>query len=164
MALLNDSKYGYAIHDDVIRLSLLRGTTWPDPAADEGHHEFAYALLPHSGTAAVADVAAEAHAFNVPLRLQPADGPTEETSWFRVDPGKLVLDTVKRAEDSPALVLRLYEPYGRRGRVRLSSTLPVSEARRANLLEDDGQRLNWKNGGVNLDFRPFEIITLKLSL
>ena len=34
---------------NVLRLSLLRSPEWPDPHADEGHHEFTYSLYPHGG-------------------------------------------------------------------------------------------------------------------
>ncbi len=50
VALLNDSKYGYDISGNVIRLSLLRATTWPDPEADRGHHHFCTACSPTPGT------------------------------------------------------------------------------------------------------------------
>ena len=48
-ALLTDSKYGYSLRGNVIGLSLLRSPIYPDPFADEGEHEFIYALYPHSG-------------------------------------------------------------------------------------------------------------------
>ena len=44
VALLNDCKYGYDIHGNVMRLSLLRGPGWPDPESDQGSHRFSYAL------------------------------------------------------------------------------------------------------------------------
>ena len=49
VALLNDSKYGYDIAGNVMRLSLLRSPTWPDPVADRGTHHFVYRLFPHAG-------------------------------------------------------------------------------------------------------------------
>ena len=49
VALLNDCKYGYDVHDNVIRLTLLKSATSPDPLADEGEHRMTYSLLPHSG-------------------------------------------------------------------------------------------------------------------
>src|SRR5262249_13023074 len=49
LSVLNDSKYGYDTRDNVIRLSVLRAPTWPDPHADEGVHRFTYALYPHAG-------------------------------------------------------------------------------------------------------------------
>ena len=55
VSLLNDCKYGYDIRDNVMRITLLRGTTTPDPNADEGPHAFTYALLPHAGNWTEAD-------------------------------------------------------------------------------------------------------------
>ena len=49
VALLNDCKHGYDIHGSVMRLSLLRAPTHPDPTADQGRHQFTYALMPHRG-------------------------------------------------------------------------------------------------------------------
>ncbi|MFQ5594987.1 MAG: alpha-mannosidase, partial [Anaerolineae bacterium] len=46
VSLLNDCKYGHDIHDNVIRLTLLRSPTDPDPQADWGEHHFMYSLLP----------------------------------------------------------------------------------------------------------------------
>jgi alpha-mannosidase len=39
--------HGYG---NVLRLSLLRSPEWPDPHANEGHHEFTYSLYPHGGS------------------------------------------------------------------------------------------------------------------
>ena len=49
LSLLNDSKYGYDAKGNVLRLSLLRSPEYPDPHADEGHHEFTYSVYPHGG-------------------------------------------------------------------------------------------------------------------
>jgi alpha-mannosidase len=49
VALLNDCKYGYDVRGDVLRLSLIKSATMPDSGADQGHHRFTYALLPHAG-------------------------------------------------------------------------------------------------------------------
>ena len=46
---MNDCKYGYDIHDGVMRLTLLKSPTFPN-AADKGYHEFTYSFLPHKGT------------------------------------------------------------------------------------------------------------------
>jgi len=49
VALLNNNKYGYACHGNVLRLSLIRSPKRPDDKADMGHHAFKYALFPHKG-------------------------------------------------------------------------------------------------------------------
>jgi alpha-mannosidase len=74
-----------------------------------------------------------------------------------------VLDTIKRAEDSDALVLRLYEAHGARGRARVGVAAPFSSARRANVLEDAGEELEVDGDAVLLPYRPHEILTVLLS-
>ena len=135
--MLTDSKYGYSAFGDTLRISLLRAPRSPDPEADRGLHRFAYALLPHAGDWQDAGVVDEAARVQLADPLRRASPPGQLVS---VD-GGLVLDTVKRAEDSDALVLRLYEPHGGRGvpphtgtgyrprAVRTCSSSPVSRSR-----------------------------------
>jgi alpha-mannosidase len=160
VALLNDCKYGWSCHGNELRLSLLRGPRSPDPQADIGRHEFAYALVPHAGGWREAGIVGEAVCFNAPLRATSATAPE---SFASVDDPNLVLDTIKRAEDSDALVLRLYETHGARGRARLRVAAPFSSAVRANVLEDDGEALEVEDGAVLVPYRPHEILTVKLS-
>jgi alpha-mannosidase len=160
VALLNDCKYGWSCHGSELRLSLLRAPRMPDPEADIGRHEFAYALMPHAGGWREAGVVAEAVRFNAPLRRSSAALPE---SFASVDDPNVVLDTIKRAEDSDALVLRLYEAHGARGLARLRVAAPFSSARRANVLEDDGEALVVDGDAVLMPYRPHEILTVKLS-
>jgi len=164
VALLNDSKYGYGVRGNVMRLSLLRSPLAPDPEADRGEHEFTYAVFPHPGSLTEGRVIEEAMSLNSPLILKPAGGSPGETSWFRTDRPGIMIDTVKRAEDSQAVVLRIYEAYGTRGRVRLKSAFPIRRAVRCNLLERREEPAAFDAEGVTLDLRPFEIVTLKLDL
>ena len=91
VALLNDSKHGYDIHDGVMRLSLLRAPTHPDPHADQGTHTFTYALMPHPGGFREAGVIQAAEDLNRPLRILPTNLPLGTTrSLVEVDtPQKL---------------------------------------------------------------------------
>ena len=73
VALLNDCKYGYDIHDNVMRLTLLKSATYPDPEADQGEHLMTYSLLPH-GRLARRSVLAEAYDLNDPLILRRVTG------------------------------------------------------------------------------------------
>jgi alpha-mannosidase len=159
VALLSESKYGYSTFGNELRMSLLRAPKMPDPEADMGSHRFAYALYPHAGRWQEGGVVAEARAFNAPFVWAPA--------WFEsllaVDTPDLVLDTVKLAEREDALVLRLYEAHGARGRARIALGVHVGSVVRANLLEDPtGDDLMGGEASVELDYRPFEIITLLL--
>jgi alpha-mannosidase len=164
VALLNDSKYGYSVHDNIMRLSLLRSPKMPDPDADMGRHKFRYALLPHSDTPVNAGVIEEGYSFNSPLLIYPTQDEQHSKSFFKVTGGSLFLDTVKKAEDSDAIILRLYEAHGKRGICRIESQLPVSGATQCDLLEIDESILEWNDNGMELSYSPFQLITLKLKM
>jgi alpha-mannosidase len=158
-ALLTDSKYGYSCLGGELRISLLRSPKSPDPEADMGRHEFAYALVPHAGGWREAGIVREAVCFNAPLRWT-ARPPAP--SFASVDDPNLVLDTIKRAEDSDALVLRLYEAHGARGVARVRLAVPFAEAVRANALEDEGDALAAEDGAVVVPYRPHEVVSVLL--
>jgi alpha-mannosidase len=159
VALLSESKYGYSVDANELRMSLLRAPGQPDPGADRGHHQFSYALLPHAGGWQDGDVVAEGFAFNRPLLFGRGLDPG---GWIAVD-GGLVLDTIKLAEDSGALVLRLYEADGGRGTAQIRPAFEFGAVTRANLLEEPLARVPVADGAIELRFRPFEIVTLLIE-
>jgi alpha-mannosidase len=95
---------------------------------------------------------------------------------FSVSHPSVVLETVKKAEEAGAagssLVLRAVESWGGRRKVRIHShLLRPARVTRVNLLEEpeaaaaDAEPLECKEEGViELVFKPFQIITLKLDL
>jgi alpha-mannosidase len=162
VALLSESKYGFSTHGNTLRMSLLRSPKMPDPQADMGRHAFAYAVMPHCGGWRDAGVVREAYCFNSPLLVVP--GETQAASFASVDDTNLVLDTIKKAEDDDRIVLRLYEAHGGRGKARLRLDAPIRSARFCNLLEDDGASATVRGGTIEVPYRPFEIISLKVAL
>jgi alpha-mannosidase len=146
-------------------LSLLRAPKSPDPKADIGLHSFAYAVVPHQGRWQEGDVVAEAFKFNFPLVWASNDGWTDGESWSfaSVDDANLVLDTIKRAEDSDALIIRLYECHGSRGLARLNLGTTFKSAKLSNILEAEGEPLNIVDGVVQVPYSPFQIITVALN-
>jgi len=167
VALLNDCKYGHDIRGNVMRLSLLRSPAWPDPESDQGHHEFSYALFPHAGDLRTAGVIAEAEAFNIPLvvvPVAPAGTRAGTASVVRADRPNVTIEAVKKADADDAVIVRLSEAWGARGRVRLSTLRPVVSAARVDLLERTLDAVPCGDGSVALDLRPFELVTLKLVL
>ncbi|NWF70224.1 MAG: alpha-mannosidase [Chloroflexi bacterium] len=159
-ALLNDCKYGYSAYGSRLALSLLRSPTYPDPQADQGAHTFRYALLPFDGR--LEQAVAAGLRFNVPLLVRRCAAQGEQ-SFFSVEPGHVVLDAVKKAEDSDALIVRLYEACGGRATVRLRSALDIAWAKRCNLLEAESGDVAWQAGGAQFEIAPFETVTLKLG-
>jgi alpha-mannosidase len=163
VALLNDCKYGHDIHDSVIRLSLLRAPTHPDPTADRGHHRFTYALMPHPGDFRIAGVIAAAEDLNGPLRIVRGRSAETQRSMVEVDTPQVVVEAIKRAEDSEATIVRLYEAWGGRCKVRLRTMLPASRAFLCDLLERDRREVGVTDGVIELELTPFKILTLKLE-
>ena len=169
VALLNDAKYGHDIRGNVIRLSLLRAPKMPDPDADvRKTHTFTYSLLPHPGDFK-AGVVREGYQLNVPViaeAVRPSKGSCPAAgSLLAIAGDNVVIDTVKKAEDDDALIVRLYESHGCRGRRTLTIGLPVAKVIETDLMEREERELPLRRGGkVALTFTPFQIRTLKLEL
>jgi len=161
VALLNDCKYGYSVQDGALGLTLLRSPSGPDPAADRAAHEFTYALLPHTGDCAAGGVVREAYALNVPLRVVTGAAPLP--SLLRVDAPNVIIDTVKKAEDGDALIIRLYEANGSATLTPLLFGFLPSAVSRVNLLEENPQPVRMQGSTAILAFSPFEIITLRVE-
>jgi alpha-mannosidase len=172
VSLLNDSKYGYHIHGNVMELSLLRSPTAPDPEADRGHHHFTYSLLPHVGDFQGAGVIEAGIDLNNPLRVavteSSAGAKAARQSELSISRPGVVLSAIKVAEDSDDLVVRVYEAHGGRGPVTLDLAVPVASATFTDLLERDGDAVavaaNGSGTSISFDIKPFEIVTLKLKL
>ena len=164
VALLNDCKHGYDIHGSVMRLSLLRGPTHPDPTADLGDHQFTYALVPHRGDFREAGVVEAAEDLNSPLL--PAHGNLAagtSRSLIEIDTRQVIVEAIKRAEDSDAVIVRLYEAWGRPCTARIRVTLPATRAHLCDLLERNVHEVSVLDGQLELELTPFKIVTLKLE-
>ena len=76
----------------------------------------------------------------------------------------LVLDTVKLAEDSDALVVRLYEAHGARGIAKISCALPFSTATPCNILEEDiGPPLAIVGDKIEVPYGPHQVVSVKIA-
>ncbi|MGH9654539.1 MAG: alpha-mannosidase, partial [Bryobacteraceae bacterium] len=121
-SLINNSKYGYDGKGNVLRLTLLRSATSPDATADLGKQHFVYSLYPHPGTWKQALTPRHGWDFNYKLKAiqveKHAGSMPAEHSFFSVEPDNVVLSTVKKAEDSNALILRYYEWAGKDTQVK----------------------------------------------
>ncbi len=164
VALLNDGKYGHDVLGDTLRLTLLRSPKAPDPTCDMGRHRFTYVLLPHYDQVQHSDVVATAYGLNARprvVRLAPGPGVAAEAPRFlSCDNRSLTLETVKRAEDSDDLVVRLYECHNTRGRATLQFAMPIRGAWLCDLNETRLEELPVADGAVEVEYKPFEILTL----
>ncbi|NGZ78020.1 alpha-mannosidase [Saccharibacillus alkalitolerans] len=102
VSLLNDCKYGYDIKDNVMRLSLIKCAQHPDTEADQGAHEFTYALLPHEGDWLSGGTVPSAWALNNPLRASEGSPDRAALSMFRLTVGGAQGDTLGSGDASAA--------------------------------------------------------------
>lgn len=154
VALLNDCKYGFCVQDSMLDINLLRSPSHPGKEADLAVHHIAYALYPHTGDAVAAKVLQQAYAFNLPMQLSASAMP----SFVTVDNPNVVIEAVKKAEDSEAVIVRLYECTGGEQTAKIAFRHPVKEAYLVNMLEEEPVPVDLSE----LRFRPFEIHTLKV--
>jgi alpha-mannosidase len=167
-SLINESKYGYDTKDNVLRLSLLRSPTWPDPEADRGHHKFTYSLYPHSGDWKQALTVRRGYEFNYQLRafqVGSHDGSLPpQHSFVSIIGDNVVLTAVKKTEDSDALLLRFYEWAGKTEDVRIQLPEGASGASLTNLMEKSaGGQLSVTNNQVTVPVHPFEIVSVRVD-
>jgi len=182
-AVLNDSKYGCKVKQGVIDLTLLRSVPYPGPRlvsdeqvqpgephhayTDQAEHVFRYAFYPHGGDAISGEVVKAAYEFNYPLRAvatSPAPGPRPSRhSLIQVDAPGVVVEAVKQAEDSQALIVRLYETNHASTDATVRFGFVPASVEETNLMEETIAPLALAGDAVQLHFKPFEIKTIKVN-
>lgn len=169
VSLLNDCKYGHDIHDNVMRITLLRSPTLPDPTADYGEHEFKYSLFPHVGMWSE-ETQREAYLLNDPIvvyesNVERKSSPvTHLPSLVACDGSNVIIETVKHAEDGNGIIVRLYESQRNRGQVRVTFRSEVESAWETNLLEENESAFGVDKDSINLNLKPYQIVTMRVKL
>lgn len=176
VSLLNDCKYGHDIQNNVIRLTLLRSPTMPDPMADFGEHQFKYSLYPHAGSWSE-ETQREAYLLNDPIIVYQRtidDGPLtidhglssivhRPSSMVSTSAPNVIIETIKLAEDGDGLIVRLYESQRKRGQVEVRFGRAVEAAWITNLLEENESALSVDAVSIPLNLKPYQIVTLRVK-
>ncbi len=160
VSLLNDSRYGYDAKENVLRLTLLRSTVYPDPDADRGRHEFTYSLLPHAGTWAEAETVRRAWELNAPAlacAVEPGAERPPTRSFVSLEGAAAIVEALKPAEDGRGVILRIYEPHGARGEVTIRLDWPVRKVCECSLVEDDRADVALAANTFRVALAPFQI-------
>jgi alpha-mannosidase len=167
-SLINNSKYGYDAKDNVLRLTLLRSPTSPDPVADRGHQHFTYSLYPHAGTWKQARTERAGYEYNYGLQAMQVEShmgklPAEH-SYMSVAPENVVLTAIKKAEDDNGLIFRAFEWAGKQSDVTFTVPPGATAATETNLMEKSvGSPLPVSGGKVTLPIHPYEILSLRVD-
>lgn len=162
VSLLNDCKYGHDVHENVMRLTLLRSPKEPDPEADIGEHIFTYSILPHDGDWRDGETVRRAYELNVPMVAWTSDKASPARTILSVDAPNVIIETVKKADREDALIVRMYECAGMDAKVRLSAGFRISKASECDLLERDLASLKHDQSSIAFSMKPFELRTVKL--
>ncbi len=167
-SLLNKDKYGYDAVGNLLRLSLLRGPTWPDPDADQGEHHFDYALYPHAGTWKDALTVRHGWEYDYPLKAVVTTahaGPLPaQHSFASAGPDDVVLTAVKKAEDANGLIFRAYEWAGKDATAEFHIPPGATGATVTNLMEaPEGSALETAGDQVRVPIHPYEILTIRVD-
>ncbi|MEG4044456.1 alpha-mannosidase [Microcoleus sp. Pol17_C1] len=166
VSLLNDCKYGCDLQPNQIRLTLLRGSTWPDAQADVGVSEFTCAVYPHSGNWQDAGTVRRGYELNLPLlvKVLPELGENRNNSLPAV--GKfldlwadnLVLMAFKQSEDdSNVWILRCCESEGKEAGLEFKSDLGLEIVGPVDLLERPANLSEKLPEGRGFKIEPWKI-------
>lgn len=167
VSMLNDCKYGVGVRNGVIGMSMLKSAIHPNPEADKELHEFTYSIYPHQGGWREAGTVKQAYQINNPLTYswKENEGGTlaPEYSLVSSDKDNAVIEVVKKAEDSDAVIVRLYECYNRRTPVTLIFGKELTSVVECNMMEEGADPVEFTGNQATFEMKPYEIKTLKVT-
>lgn len=172
VSFLNDCKYGVSVRGTDVGLTMLKSGMYPNPEADKEHHSFTYSIYPHTGDWRSAGTVGMAYSLNNPLvaviKENTAGIPSRQLpaifSLVSVDADNVVIDSVKKAQEQDAVIVRMYECYNRRSEVVLHSDCRIRKAYSCNILEEEEEPVPFAEHEIKLLMHPYEIRTMKFFL
>ncbi|MEG3925152.1 MULTISPECIES: alpha-mannosidase [unclassified Microcoleus] len=173
VSLLNDCKYGCDLQPNRIRLTLLRGSTWPDEQADVGVSEFTCAVYPHAGNWQEAGTVRQGYELNLPLlvKVLPQSGENRNKSlpavgkFLDLSAENLVLMAFKQSEDdSNVWILRCCECHGEEAKLELKSDLGLAISHPVDLLEQPINLPQKSDDGRSFRISPWKIASFAVNL
>lgn len=165
VSILNDSKYGYDIFENRMRITLMRSPNCPDRTSDHGINTFVYSFLPHAGTW-TEKTSEEAFSLNLPLEgfiKGKGTGSLEnEKSFISFDKNNIVVDALKKSQSEDGFILRLYESKKQRGTVTASLGFDASRIVECNMMEDEETEITVTDNSFSFFLKPGEVKTFKI--
>lgn len=161
-AVLNDCKYGISMNGNALELTLLRASATPEMRADNEIHTFTYAFTAWEGSFADCDVVRQGYELNVKPPV--TTGSRKRFSAVEIAKENVILDTMKPAEDgSGDIILRLYESKKAAVETKVCLQFGADRAYLCDMLENVIEELSVTDGAVILQFRAFEIKTIRVK-
>ncbi|MBQ8726680.1 MAG: alpha-mannosidase [Clostridia bacterium] len=168
VALLNDGKYGFGSLDGELSMTVLKSGGFPFDGASDDIPTFTYSILPHQGQGVNGGIVEKSYLLNRPLfgvEIAKNDGGILPAEFSAIDcqTKGVIFETLKLSESGDGYIARAYEAYKERKVV----TLALPNAKRVaicDLSENEIENLTVNGGKVQFTIKPFEIITLKITL
>ncbi len=161
VSLLNDCKYGYDIQEGVMRLSLIKSATEPNPEADQGEHLLTYSVFPHN-TNGKLETIKEGYKLNNPMYAIAGLGEKSDVlskTLVQVDKENIVIDVFKKAEDKEGYIIRIHDQLNMRSSFTLTFMNEVSHAYACDLHEQEIRKTKYNVNKIDDLIKPFEIKT-----
>lgn len=167
VSMLNNCKYGHDIKNGNMRLTLLKCGTDPNPFADKEQHKFTYSIYTHAGTWKEANTPQKAYELNTPLYTKVEDAHSGELdqkiSLAKVDKKNVMIEVIKKAEDSDDLIIRMYEFENKRTNVNLEFNSNILSIFECDLMENNLQSIEPNGNNIDFTINPYEIKTFKVK-
>lgn len=164
LAVLNDCKYGHSVSRGKLTLSLIKSSGYPNEYIDCDVHDFVYSVIPHVGNHLDAGIIEESILLNDPPVInENAVSGAKTMSLVKPSADGITLGAFKRAYDGDGYVMRVAENRNRRAKVTFEFGFAFTKAFVCSTLEEEQHEISVEDGKVTLDFKPFEIITIKLK-
>lgn len=161
-AILNDCKYGISADDGRMSLTLLTSSAKPARKADRGIQKFTYSFMLFSESLFDSGVLNSAYEINCPVEIK--KGYAGEKSYLSLSEKNVIAETVKYAQDNSGdVILRIYEAQNALTRTNLNFGFDVKEVYETDMLENNLNKLEIEDNTVALEFKPFEIKTLRIK-
>ncbi|MBQ7957535.1 MAG: alpha-mannosidase [Clostridia bacterium] len=165
ISILNDSKYGYDIYENRMRITLMRSPNCPDRTSDHGINTFVYSYLPHNGNWTEKTVE-EAFSLNVPLEAYEKKAGNgifgREKSFITTDCDNVVIDALKKSQDEKGYILRLYESKKERKNVTVALGFDINGVIETNLMEEEEKTIKFSDNSFSFLLKPGEVKTFKI--
>ncbi|MCP2620886.1 glycosyl hydrolase-related protein [Candidatus Aminicenantes bacterium AC-334-E05] len=167
VSILTRSKYGYDIHGNRMRVTLLRSPTDPDPTADRGIHFIDYALVPHEKDWRESNIPRIAHDYNNPfisliLKKKSKGKLPLSKSFLCLKPSNILFSSFKLSEDNMSFILRIYEAYGKNTSTEIILPFEPKEVYKVDFLENGLERISFNKNIIKISVPKFKVVTLKI--
>ncbi|MBA7509798.1 hypothetical protein ES705_01767 [subsurface metagenome] len=173
LSLLSDTKYGFDVKGNTVRITLIRNSNEPDPDPDIGEQRFTYSLYPHNCDWKYSNTVKRGlelnHKFITSYYIRtnknclPTNLPPKK-SFLLIDNPNVILTCLKKAEMDKNLIFRVYETIGKKVKTSLDFGFDIINVEEVNLLEEKIESSDFKLKDNRLTFyiSPYEIKSFKI--